>query len=100
MTQFWYNQTMKTSQKKILLRSAIVLSIAWWIFIILQLFSYSTDGCTPDDELCNAGNTIIGDIGFGTLLAFLSIGLIWSISFCTYRLAKVLTLGKTSSVKS
>jgi hypothetical protein len=51
-------------------------SVAWWVFLVIDQLNTKLS-CTPDDELCNSGNTFWGDLIWGTLLAVFSLMLIW-----------------------
>lgn len=54
-----------------------LLSLAWWLFLVID--QLNTDLiCTPDDEFCNRGNTFWGDVSWGSMLAILSLVLVWA----------------------
>ena len=52
------------------------LSAGWWVFLVIDLLKY-TPVCTPDDELCISGQTVWGDVTYGTFLAFFSLFAVW-----------------------
>lgn len=54
----------------------IALSAVWWVFLLYNQLT-TTLVCSPDDEFCNSGNTVSGDIVWGTWIALLSLSLIW-----------------------
>lgn len=56
-----------------------VLSVLWWLFLVFD--QLRTDlKCSPDDDFCNSGNTVTGDITWGSLMAALSLSLVWSVT--------------------
>ncbi len=54
-----------------------VLSVAWWIFMIIGQLRITLN-CTPDDGFCNSGNTFLGDLIWGSMLALYSLFFIWA----------------------
>ena len=51
-------------------------TILWWLFLVVSMLRTNLV-CTPDDALCNSGNTFWGDVTWGTGIAFVSSALIW-----------------------
>lgn len=65
-----------------------IASIAWWIFLVID--GLNTDlQCTPDDSLCNSGNTFWGDVGWGSMLAVFSLLLVWSFALLIGQLVRM-----------
>ncbi|MBI2506670.1 MAG: hypothetical protein HYW00_00835 [Candidatus Colwellbacteria bacterium] len=53
-----------------------LLSLAWWTFLIIDQLRTKLV-CTPDDQLCNSGNTFWGDFTWGSMLAIFSLLIVW-----------------------
>lgn len=53
-----------------------LLSVAWWIFLVIDQLRIDLS-CTPTDDFCNSGNTFWGDFIWGTMIAIFSLLLIW-----------------------
>ena len=54
-----------------------IASVAWWIFLIVNMLNTHLN-CTPDDAFCNSGNTVFGDVTWGTMIAFYTLLLVWT----------------------
>lgn len=53
------------------------LSLGWWIFLVIDQLRRVSTGCTPGDDMCTSGNTVSGDIIWGTILAIFSLLPVW-----------------------
>jgi hypothetical protein len=87
MSEFDIMKLMKRIPKRVLFGIAVVLSVTWWAFLTYKQLQLD-HSCMPDDGMCNSGNTVVGDLTYGTILAFFTLAPLWSIAFCIYFLAK------------
>jgi hypothetical protein len=65
----------------------IILSIAWWVFLIIQ--QLKTDlVCDASDTLCNSGNTVLGDIAWASMIALPTLYIAWMLALCCHLIRK------------
>lgn len=56
-----------------------IASLAFWAFVVISMLN--TDlVCSPDDQMCNSGNTFYGDFTWGTMWAFMVISVVWALA--------------------
>lgn len=67
----------------------LVVSLGWWALLVYDQLNLDLV-CTPDDSLCNSGNTVSGDIIWGTMMAFVSLTIAWGTILTVYFVSKKL----------
>lgn len=54
----------------------MIASVIWWIGLIIDQLRLTLD-CDPSDTFCMSGNTILGDVLWGTIMAVYSLLFLW-----------------------
>lgn len=53
-----------------------VASAVWWIYLVVNQLNTHLD-CPANDSFCNSGNTVSGDVTWGSMIAIVTLLVVW-----------------------